>query len=853
MTMSTRATGKSRASEAGFAALVIAIVMVTVLSLLTIGFATLMRREQRAALDKQLANAAFYAAESGINDGVAAIRHNYVANKTTCGPDHTNSYLNNNVIDNSSSNPVIYSCLLIDQAPSDIRYSSVGSDDSDSKVASITGADPVTRAPVPISKLTISWMAENETQNFAPTSWFNSGKFPTAANWKGTDGGLYTGVVRAELTPLPTSGLSRDTMAAKMFAAYFYPAAGTGIGSDDYNNSAGTNAGKIYNGNCTNAKAPYYCSYSITGLTESSYLLRLNSLYNNSSVKIEAYGVSGAQLRIIGAQTMVDSTGNARGVLKRLQVRVPNQKTVLYPQYGLETLSGICKKLTVTPTESRHQCSGALTVPDLATGPPPTIPVIPTGPVSSDIGPLPFDLPSQYTLKNTTKKVFAHYIPTFPISIDNQDPSNDYYARNFLTVNGESGKHAAYGGYIRDRPYSRSPLPGNWALTDMKTEITRASDAGIDGFTTDVLSVSNNTWPRVLNLVQAASELNNGFKILFMPDGTTLGNTADSLADTLAGVAKGPYKNGLKFLPDGRLVVSPFNPEKLSKGSSDTVAYWTEFVHRMSADGVPVAFIPCSLNYTNATKFAAISYGYSIWGNRNPGQEGSQAGLSTSAHAAGKIWMQPVSLQDERPYAGLFYEAGNSENFRVTWQAAIDGNADWVQIPTWDDFYENSEIEPSPHLGWSVTDLASYYLTKFKLGVAPTIVRDVVYISHRRQPVNAAPTGPQTLIMKPQTACGMPLPCLIVPRDTVEALTFLTKPTTVKVSVGGTVTTYTAPAGVSAKLVPLKAGTVSAELDRSDGSTIKVTSLYPVSNTLEVQDLHYVFATSGRTGVYTAP
>ena len=41
------------------------------------------------------------------------------------------------------------------------------------------------------------------------------------------------------------------------------------------------------------------------------------------------------------------------------------------------------------------------------------------------------------------------------------------------------------------------------------------------------------------------------------------------------------------------------------------------------------------------------------------------------AHGRGGIWMQPVSVQDERPNQSLYDEADNSENLRVTWTAAI--------------------------------------------------------------------------------------------------------------------------------------------------------------------------------------
>ena len=56
--------------------------------------------------------------------------------------------------------------------------------------------------------------------------------------------------------------------------------------------------------------------------------------------------------------------------------------------------------------------------------------------------------------------------------------------------------------------------------------------------------------------------------------------------------------------------------------------------------------------------------------------------------------MQAVSAQDERPYASTYDEADNTANLRMTWTAAING-ADWVQIPTWNDYSEGTEISPS--------------------------------------------------------------------------------------------------------------------------------------------------------------
>lgn len=58
---------KNKLNQSGASAIMFAMVFIVVISLLTLGFATLARRDQRAALDKTLSNEAQFAAEAGIN------------------------------------------------------------------------------------------------------------------------------------------------------------------------------------------------------------------------------------------------------------------------------------------------------------------------------------------------------------------------------------------------------------------------------------------------------------------------------------------------------------------------------------------------------------------------------------------------------------------------------------------------------------------------------------------------------------------------------------------------------------------------------------------------------------------
>ncbi|MGN9837484.1 endo-1,3-alpha-glucanase family glycosylhydrolase [Nonomuraea sp. H19] len=454
-----------------------------------------------------------------------------------------------------------------------------------------------------------------------------------------------------------------------------------------------------------------------------------------------------------------------------------------------------------------------------------------TGSEQTD-GPLPFTPAGTAALRASGKKVFAHYFTPYPLSLDNQAPASDYYARNYLKPEGESGKHAAYGGLLRDRPLGRDPITGDYALADFKTEVKQAIAAGLDGFTVDILSVTSAHWTRVQNLIKAAEAVDPGFKIVLMPD--TNGLASVDSATLATAMAKLAASKSVYRLAHNRLVVAPF------KAEGRTAAWWSDWMKTMETEhGIKVALVPCFLDFNRyRDAFASISYGFSNWGNRNPA---GNAGLGTNidrAHSMDKIWMQPVSVQDERPNQGIFDEAGNTENLRASWKGAIDGKADWVQLTTWNDYSENTQFAPSRNAGWTYLDINAYYLTCYKLG-CPKITNDTAYLTHRIQPVAAQPTYAQTKLMKLRSGST-------AARDTVEVLTMLTAAGKVSVTIGGTTQTYDAPAGVSAKTFPLKAGTASATVSRSSTTVAKVVSPYAIIATPYVQDLHYRAASSER-------
>jgi hypothetical protein len=358
-----------RREEDGFAALVIAIVLVLLLSLLTIGFAQLMRKEQRSATDKHLSDQAYYAAETGVNDAAKAINAGFSKIKSQCEPyttadvvsDPITRFLTNNNVDNvSGSTGISYPCLIIDPAPKE--YDSFISD-TQSKVVEITGTNPadITAPPELIKELVISWEDTTNNQRFVPSPIASAHKFLPANQW------TYNGVLRIGITPLSSGAINRDGLINGTYDAFLYPNdSGSPSNAYSYTSGLNTDKGVILDGNCStdNSHKPRYCSLKIANFNASSLLVSLRSVYAGSlAVTITANGYTvyadGSQLRIKNAQTLVDSTGKAQDVLKRIQVRIPSKPNYPHSDAGIDTTGSICKQLQLAPNDpsSRNDCS----------------------------------------------------------------------------------------------------------------------------------------------------------------------------------------------------------------------------------------------------------------------------------------------------------------------------------------------------------------------------------------------------------------------------------------------------------------------------------------------------------------
>jgi hypothetical protein len=331
--------------EAGFASIVIALILIIILGLFCVGFAQLARHEQQSALSNQLANQAYDAAETGVNDAFQDIQNGYI---TTTNASDTSCMNKNDINANADTHfPTIdqnhdigYTCLMTDIDPTTIHY--------------LVSAGQSLVIPfsthVKLSSLELVWLSYNSHNN-QPTS--TSYGFPPATTWNSQG---YRPVLQVDLTPLGNGqGLSRQSMINSSFTTIAYPVTNSPNATVEYSPDTAGSQASITPGNCSDGIA---CGMVIDNLQTTLgsgptyfYLLHVTSLYDSSNLVISGNtAVSSNPVNFYNTQALIDVTGKARYVVKRLQVYVPLNQGAVLPQAALEG-QNICKQFQTDPVD----------------------------------------------------------------------------------------------------------------------------------------------------------------------------------------------------------------------------------------------------------------------------------------------------------------------------------------------------------------------------------------------------------------------------------------------------------------------------------------------------------------------
>ena len=342
-------------NQNGLVAFLVVTMLMLVLTLIVLSFATIMRREQRQTLDRQLNSQAFYAAETGVNDAFDRLNNAGAASvlfardyTTDCQEFITDAGLT--AVSNLGGD-TSYSCLLVDTSPPQLRYSSVPP--SQSIAMPIRPAPDSVGAVHPITSVEITW----EDANTADTNTALAGCPATGQllpQWPGT---CELGMLRIELVPF-NGAASRTTLANLRSIAYVHPRNATGASAYTFADSATTRQGLVTVSSCNPATGRRQCTVTISNIDAAvaggmtNGYMRLRSLYRSHAVTIRAFSAAG-QVDLRGAQAEVDATGKASDVLKRIKVNAPLvTDDEDFPEFALQTARTQCKRLEVVPNTS---------------------------------------------------------------------------------------------------------------------------------------------------------------------------------------------------------------------------------------------------------------------------------------------------------------------------------------------------------------------------------------------------------------------------------------------------------------------------------------------------------------------
>jgi Tfp pilus assembly protein PilX len=344
----------SPTDQRGMVSIMVTMIMMLIISLIVIGFAQVVRRNQNEALDRQLSTQAFYAADSGVNDTVKTIKAVLAAGgaptaKTNCDP--SAAYPANPVLQSDSSgNPTVsYTCLTVDPNGPDIQLTAKNGASAVVPINS-TQADGT---PMNTASLDFSWQVDSGGNTSTAACNDAGGAFPPTTG--ATSWGCDFAVLRVDLMQDTGAAPDAATLAGQTVTYFFKP--GTGAGSVTTSSFAAPQA-VIGVANCVGSS----CKITLTlsgGAQGQKYYTRLTTLYRDApTVTIAGTLTNGSTAHFSGAQAVIDVTGKARDVLRRLQARVPltAQADSTLPSNSLQTTGSICKRYTAAPGLFQDSC-----------------------------------------------------------------------------------------------------------------------------------------------------------------------------------------------------------------------------------------------------------------------------------------------------------------------------------------------------------------------------------------------------------------------------------------------------------------------------------------------------------------
>jgi len=445
----------------------------------------------------------------------------------------------------------------------------------------------------------------------------------------------------------------------------------------------------------------------------------------------------------------------------------------------------------------------------------------------------PCEVPRSSQLVATNKRVWAHYFPPFPLSIDNKPTGSDTYKTELLSRSGQQGRFYSVGGLLRDRPLPVPSWPSPyWREINYAIEIFRARAAGLDGFCADILTFVGPLWDRVKTLFAVTDSMVPDFHLILVPDMNAMRTVSmEQLTAALQELAA--HKSAYR-LADGRLVIAPYNAELKPP------EFWRELVLELQKRGSAIALWPIFLNEPlYERRYPEFGMPYANWVHPDiiPSTESLQS--HERKNSGSSLVMDGISPQHVAPKSSTFREAENTELFRTGWQHAIERNLPNVQLVSWNDYTEGTQVSPSVRTQFVFYDLCLYHSLWFKTGKAPVISRDAIYYCHRTQIIR--PESRPTSGEEPMHLIGnTPL------HNEIEMLAFLTTRATLHIMIAGRYYEQAGTPGLTVFHAPAAPGRPIFRIIRGDQTIVEKASDWVIATEFSSENPEYVGGSSTR-------
>lgn len=362
-----------------------------------------------------------------------------------------------------------------------------------------------------------------------------------------------------------------------------------------------------------------------------------------------------------------------------------------------------------------------------------------------------------------------------------------------------------------------------------KREIELAQRSGIDGF---ALNAGEWLGPdgkpsgyvgSADRLYQAAQELNTGFKLFFSPDLNGLQNLGVNIPDMVDHFKNHPAQ----MRHNGKIVLS---------GWAGGPASYADAVGKIRAAGNQVFFVPFPFNSRYSFNWSAATVDKFYEGQPHMdgvfffGADGVYPEIARTnavgtrvSHARGKLFMAGISPAFNSPNLRDFH---GMQGFDTMWRGVIAADTDWVELVTWNDYNEDSNLMPfrwpagseKNHISRdeAFLELNSYYSAWYKTGVQPAIKQDKLYYAYRnRSKYLTKGWNPDKKEWYDITRGeGRVDQIHDDVEDNVYVTTLLTAPADLTVTIGKATKTFPMPAGIAHVAVPMEPGVPHFTLNR---------------------------------------